>query len=729
MSKRNEDCECSTCRARKTACQIAKYTTVIGRPNHNYPCIDNPCQGQRWISHEYNKEYVYDNCAWHLVEDKCCKDKCCKDKCGGGTQIITSSHQKLDLTKDFIEFNREDWKPNAQHKHTCGVYMLELDQCCLPKVGKQITFTNIDKQTNILGATYDRKYGNFWHITLENANDFVTLEWVDKNEIGWTIIAMASGVHVHRLNGRALLAYVLCTIRGFDRNPEAARDFVATVDIDPLSPNYNTIIDISWGSDSGFEGDHGIEYHHGGLIEVGHNLVLVAGSLRWNTSDTPNGGSHVDYHQLLSKRNPVKSTRAVATTVAAAGACAVHTVRQNPFNGSIIASYLGTPGTGDDEGSIVDGPGGFITLKTNFLTPDPIGTGVSNYHTIGADTVAEFGPTQIQGIEDKYNYDFAISHCERKLVCSSWAPPKSFDPSFNPALPYGRSIRVYDMPSPGGPTISGAALKLNKLFYTNPVPEMGGPIDGEGLVPLEVRKLNDPHKEIYFVGITLPGAVDLIYVDEITGEYRKKVAITPQQIANDCATVNLRDGSSIPGGCPIWPSVNNLRVPLVTDITLSNDDTLYVSCWLGGAVLQYDIKDPFNVVFLDGIGNLGGVTSIAPFTNVFNTASRFINGHQFTGGSQMLRVSPDGEMLYLTNSLFSGWDKEFFPNGSGSIETEGCDMIAIKTGVIKGNKTSNCVVDTSFGISSKNLNVIFPDGSHGTIISRLHEIHIEGVPH
>lgn len=209
----------------------------------------------------------------------------------------------------------------------------------------------------------------------------------------------------------------------------------------------------------------------------------------------------------------------------------------------------------------------------------------------------------------------------------------------------------------------------------------------------------------------------------------KKVAITPQQIANDCAFVNLRDGSSIPGGCPRWADVNNMRVPLVTDITLSNDDTLYVSCWLGGAVLQYDIKDPFNVVFLDGIGNLGGVRSITPFANVFNTSSRFINGSQFTGGSQMLRVSPDGEMLYLTNSLFSGWDKEFFPAGNGSMETDGCNMIAIKTGVIKGVKSSNCVVDTSFGFSSKNLNVVLPNGTNGSITSRLHEIHIEGVPH
>lgn len=665
-------------------------------------------------------------------------------KSGCRTQIITSAHQTLDLSMDFIEFNRLDWKPDSLHKHTCGVYMLEINPKFPLPVGKRITFTNLDKQTNILGSMYENKYGDFWHITLSEANETVTLEWTNKGIVGWTIAAMTPSIHVHRLRGRSSVAYIPCTVRRIEGNPNFTRDFLATVDIDPLSPTYSTILDVSWGSESGFKqpgipGDYetvdpGIEYHHGGLIETSGGMVFVCGSLRWDTAATPRGGSYVDVHQLFSKKNPVKSTRCDAIEVAMAGGCAVHTIRQNPFTGGILATYLGTSGTGtpatpDSPAVPASGAGGLLSIKTNFLAPEIPGLGVSNYHTIGADTEAEYGITQLVEGPDKYVYDFAVSHCERKMVITSWGPPLSFDPSFDPSKPYGTSIRVYDMPPPGGPTVPGAALKFIKLFTAEKVMEMGGTNpNAEGIVPLEVRKLNDPHKEIYFVSITLPGAVDLIYKDD-SGIYQKRVALTPKQIADACSKYNLRDGSSIPEGCPRWAVVGNMRVPLVTDITLSNDDTMYVSCWLGGAVLQCDIKNPFDVKIIDGVGNLGGVRSISPPTNVFNTASRVIKGKQFNGGSQMLRTSPDGRMLYITNSLFSGWDKQFYPPGPGSMETYGCNMIAIKTGVIDGIKKAPCEVDETFGITSQAINVILPNGEKGVVKSRMHEVHIEGVPH
>jgi hypothetical protein len=63
-------------------------------------------------------------------------------------------------------------------------------------------------------------------------------------------------------------------------NPDAVRDFVGSVDIYPLSPTYGSLISISWGTASGFNNDTAIEYHHGGLLEVGNQLFLTAGSLR-----------------------------------------------------------------------------------------------------------------------------------------------------------------------------------------------------------------------------------------------------------------------------------------------------------------------------------------------------------------------------------------------------------------------------------------------------------------
>jgi methanethiol oxidase len=38
------------------------------------------------------------------------------------------------------------------------------------------------------------------------------------------------------------------------------------------------------------------------------------------------------------------------------------------------------------------------------------------------------------------------------------------------------------------------------------------------------------------------------------------------------------------------------------------------------------------------------------------------NGKKFEGGPQMMQLSLDGKRLYVTNSLYSVWDRQFYPN-------------------------------------------------------------------
>ena len=38
-----------------------------------------------------------------------------------------------------------------------------------------------------------------------------------------------------------------------------------------------------------------------------------------------------------------------------------------------------------------------------------------------------------------------------------------------------------------------------------------------------------------------------------------------------------------------------------------------------------------------------------------------VNGHKITGGPQMFQLSLDGRRLYVTTSLFSTWDNQFYP--------------------------------------------------------------------
>ena len=95
--------------------------------------------------------------------------------------------------------------------------------------------------------------------------------------------------------------------------------------------------------------------------------------------------------------------------------------------------------------------------------------------------------------------------------------------------------------------------------------------------------------------------------------------------------------------------------PLVTDIDLSVDDRyLYVSCWGTGEFLQYDVTDPFNPKKVSSV-RLGGIAGRAPHPG---RPQQPLNG-----GPQMIEVSRDGKRVYVTNSLYTPWDRQFYPDG------------------------------------------------------------------
>lgn len=98
-----------------------------------------------------------------------------------------------------------------------------------------------------------------------------------------------------------------------------------------------------------------------------------------------------------------------------------------------------------------------------------------------------------------------------------------------------------------------------------------------------------------------------------------------------------------------WP----FPVPgLITDLVLSmNDKYLYFSNWLHGDLRQYDVSDPTNPK-LTGQLWLGGV--------IGKEASHM--DKKLEGGPQMLQLSLDGKRLYVTNSLYSPWDNQFYPD-------------------------------------------------------------------
>ena len=140
-----------------------------------------------------------------------------------------------------------------------------------------------------------------------------------------------------------------------------------------------------------------------------------------------------------------------------------------------------------------------------------------------------------------------------------------------------------------------------------------------------------------------------------------------------------------------WP----IPVPgLITDLVLSLDDkALYFSNWLHGDLRRYDVSDPANPR-LTGRLWLGGVLGRESDA-----------GRPLTGGPQMLQLSFDGRRLYVTNSLLSTWDNQFYPGLRSSL---------LKVDVAEDGSMS---VDRSFFVDFHDR----PDGP-----ARAHEMRLQG---
>lgn len=126
---------------------------------------------------------------------------------------------------------------------------------------------------------------------------------------------------------------------------------------------------------------------------------------------------------------------------------------------------------------------------------------------------------------------------------------------------------------------------------------------------------------------------------------------------------------------------------MVTDILISLDDRyLYLSNWLHGDVRQYDISDPKNPkltgqVFLGGMLVSDSEVKVVDAQDPLEPSEPvYVKGRRLYGAPQMLQLSLDGKRLYVTSSLFSPWDKQFYPK---TIE-HGSTLIKLDVDVVNG---------------------------------------------
>ncbi|HZT10439.1 MAG TPA: selenium-binding protein SBP56-related protein [Actinomycetota bacterium] len=266
-------------------------------------------------------------------------------------------------------------------------------------------------------------------------------------------------------------------------------------------------------------------------------------------------------------------------------------------------------------------PGDNIVVS---MLGDTDGNGAGGFAVIDASTFEVKGRWENGSEKPSLNYDFWYQPRKNVLVSSEFGEPNAYEKGFDlddvGAGRYGQRIHFWD-------------LEARTLQQSVDLGE-------KGLVPLEVRWLHDPDAEQGFVGAALSSV--MWHFDRPNGSWAAEPVIEVESIPLEG-----------------WP----FPVPgLITDLVLSMDDRfLYFVNWLHGDIRQFDVSDPRNPRETGRV-QLGGV---------FGKPSD--GGRELNGGPNMIQLSYDGRRLYVTNSLYSTWDNQFYPELRSWLLRVNCD--------------------------------------------------------
>jgi selenium-binding protein 1 len=266
-------------------------------------------------------------------------------------------------------------------------------------------------------------------------------------------------------------------------------------------------------------------------------------------------------------------------------------------------------------------PGNEIVIS---MLGDAEGNGACGFAVLDAQTFEIKGRWENGGPHPQLNYDFWYQPRQNVLASSEFGEPAAYESGFDlddvAAGRYGSRLHFW-------------SLSERRVEQTLELGETG-------LVPLEIRWLHDPDADEGFVGAALSSTMWRFH--RTNGSYAADNVIAVDSVEQEG-----------------WP----FPVPgLITDLVVSMDDRfLYFSNWLHGDLRQYDISDPASPR-LTGRLQLGGVLGRASDA-----------GRELNGGPQMLQLSLDGRRLYVTNSLYSTWDNQFYPGLRSWLLRVNCD--------------------------------------------------------
>jgi len=387
-------------------------------------------------------------------------------------------------------------------------------------------------------------------------------------------------------------------------NPSRERpDAMGVVDTDPESPDYGRLVSQV---DMPSPGD---ELHHFGWNACSSHLCAYAPNAHMERRYLVVPGISSSRITIMDTKPDPRRPQIVkvvdAETIATkTGYAAPHTTHCGPDG--IYVNALG----GVDGG----GPGGIFRM---------------DHETFEVKEAWEVdrGPQYL-------SYDFWWHLGHDTMITSEWGTPNMVTDGLNPDLllagKYGHALHVWN-------------LRTRSHEQTL---DLG---DDQQMV-LELRPAHDPRKPWGFAGVVislkdLSASIWLWYLDGNTGKpswkAKKVIKIPARRAAEEDLPPMLKGFKAVP--------------PLVTDLNLTLDDRfLYVSCWGTGELLQYDVSDPFSPKKVGSV-QIGGIVDRAPHP------AR--PGKALNGGPQMVELSRDGRRAYLTNSLYSPWDEQFYPDG------------------------------------------------------------------
>ncbi|NXM69208.1 SBP1 oxidase, partial [Serilophus lunatus] len=294
---------------------------------------------------------------------------------------------------------------------------------------------------------------------------------------------------------------------------------------------------------------------------------------------------------------------------------------------------------------------------------DPAGNGKGGFVVLGGENLELKGNWESECEAPPTGCDFCVQPRHNVLVSSAGAVPRragrGFDPDDLKKGVYGRRLNVWSL----------SCRSLTQCFDL-----------GEDSLPLSVKFLHNPDAAEGYVACALSGVV--YRFSKCEGEnwsVEEVIRIPPKEVSGW-----------------IMPTMPAFTV----DLVISMDDRfLYLSNWLHGDIRQYELSKNckprlVGQVFVGGSILRGGPVTVCRDEELkCQPEPLVVKCKRIYGGPSKMQLSLDGRRLYVTNSFYSTWDKQFYP----TMVREGSVMLQIDVDTDKGGLCVNKNFLVDFG--------------------------------